>query len=130
LRIVPYTSFGEFRLRESENEIIQRLGSPDRRAIDLAGEAELSYAHVVVRIDAIHGVVEITSRPAHVNIGPEAVSRHDLPAFLRKADPESQECHGFVISRRFGIAVDTDTINDGWISVFVEGRWDEFAPNS
>ena len=125
MEVIPYTAFGNVRLRENEQIVAQRLGVPDRRKINSAGEVELDYSHIVVRIDGICGVVEVTSRPEHICIGQDVIRRHHLPGFLMQHDPSAKEIQGFVVSPRFGVAVDTDTVNDGWISVFVEGRWDE-----
>ena len=125
MRIVPYKSFGDVQLGESEDAVVKLLGAPSRRVINKAGEVELDYQSLVVRLQPPHGVLEITARPEDVCLGEDRFSRHDLPQQLQKRDPDAREICGFMVSFEYGVAVDTDTVNDGWISVFVKGRWDD-----
>ena len=125
MRIQPYVAFGEVRLGDDEQAVVSVLGFPETRVVNREGELELQYEHTVARL-AKGSVVEVTSRPEALEIGDDRISRHRLPAYLLEWDADAKEKCGFVISPKFGIAVDTDTQNDGWISVFVNGRWDEF----
>ncbi len=126
VRIVPYKSFGSVQLGSNEGMVVEQLGPPNRRVINNAGEIELRYISIVVRLHSSRGVVEITSRPDEVQFGEKRISRHDLPQHIQRIDRHASEIHGFMVSFEHGVAVDTDTLNDGWISVFEKGRWDEF----
>lgn len=79
---------------------------------------------MVVRLTENY-VAEITSRPATVTLDGVTVSRFELAAHLRVKDPSSRYLHGFVVSLLYGVAIDDDPENDGWISVFCKGRWDD-----
>jgi hypothetical protein len=54
------------------------------------------------------------------------VHRTKLAAFLLQHDATAEEAFGFVISPCFGVAIDPDPDQGGWIAVFERGRWDEF----
>ena len=130
MRIVPYKSFGDVQLGYHEKDVVAQLGNPDQRVINDAGEIELRYEAIVVRLHSELGAVEVTSRPDSVRIEDAKVSRHDLPQWLHQMDAHACDSYGFVISEKFGVAVDTDTHNDGWISVFVKGRWGELIQDA
>lgn len=124
MQLFPYQSFGGIRLGSDEAAVIQLIDEPHRRSVNRLGELELEYKHTVVRL--VNGrVVEITSRPASVTLDGVAVARFDLAEHLCAKDPQSKNLHGFVVSLQFGVAIDNDAENDGWISVFSKGRWDD-----
>lgn len=124
MNLLPYESFCEVRLGESQDDVVLSFGEPIRRQQNRSGELEFQYEAMVVRFGT-QGVVEITARPETVVLEGAKISRHALASYLQTRDPYAKLIHGFVVSLKFGVAVDDDSENDGWISVFVRGHWND-----
>lgn len=122
MNLLPYESFCEVQLGESQDDVVRRFGEPISRQHNRLRELELQYEAMVVRFGK-QGVVEITARPETVMLEGESISRHSLASYLQTRDPDAKLVQGFVVSPKYGVAVDDDSENDGWISVFVRGHW-------
>jgi hypothetical protein len=78
---------------------------------------------MVVRLGR-QGVIEISARPEWIFMEGEKISRHAFASYLQARDSGAKSLHGFTVSLLYGVAIDEDPENDGWISAFVRGRWD------
>ena len=127
MRILPYLSFDTVHFGDDATSVIRALGPPESQNTAESGELELTYPTAVVRISKTDGVVECSAKPESVQIEGATIDRRDLARFLLDNDARAVGNVGFVISPRFGVAIDTEPDHGAWITVFSRGRWDELA---
>lgn len=129
MKITAYQSVDEARFGDDLVDVQRVLGSPTTRRRNNKGELELVYDRMVVRISEDDGLVECSAQPDVIELEGETILRRDVAAFLRDRDTHAKDVLGFVISPKFGIAVDVEPDHGEWIVIFTRGRWDTFIEN-
>lgn len=122
MRIEPYKSVGELDFGASEARALASLGKPQSQRKNKRNESELVYENVIYRFDDGRGLLECSGYWATIELNKTTIPVLHLASFLKQNDSEATEQVGFVVSKRFGIAVDTE--HEGWVTVFEKGRWD------
>lgn len=130
MKIVAYHSVAGARFGDQAADVQRVLGSPTSLRKNRRGELELAYDRMVVRISEDHGFVECSAQPDVIELEGDTIRRGDVTAFLRDRDADVRVALGFVISPKFGIAVDVEPDHGEWMVFFTRGRWDRFIESS
>ena len=112
---VPLTAANNIEFGVSPQVLETRLGQPLRRLTDRLGRVELHYFSAIYRFKGPL-LAEMTLDAPVLEIGPVAVKFEDLAAFLQKNDPGCFESVGFLVSPRYGLAVDPAFAS--WVTAF------------
>ena len=105
----------------SENEIVERLGQPDKIAENYTGEVEMLFDTTIFRCLGDRFVECTFPDQGRFSIdGVEVLSVYDWLAGCTDAVDKAR----FRISLDHGVAYDYRDPNNGSITVFEKGRWD------
>ncbi len=104
LRLQPFTAFGDLPFSLSVEDLIARLGPPNRCARNDAALNEYDYGHSVLRFQDGGRLEEITQRAPVLQLDTVAIPFPALAGFVLAQDSEAFERAGFLVSPAFGIA--------------------------
>ena len=104
MRLEPFVRVDETAFSDSEQDIVARLGEPNRRLRNSVQLNELDYGDVVFRFQDCGRLEEITKLSPVVFIDGQAMLFPTLAGFVRRNDPACFERGGFLVSPAFGLA--------------------------
>lgn len=106
MKISPLHAVDGIPFGAAEAEVVAVVGEPLLRSRSRRGEEELRYAESVYRFGGDLGLVEVSLNSQAVALNDVEVQFADLPTFFRTNDSEVFDRIGFVVSPRYGVAVD------------------------
>lgn len=128
----PYKGVGSVRFGGNEQEVRSLIGDPVAVRTNRLGERELDFEDQVVRVSPTTGVVEISILPQGNPsvLGIEVFGREKALQRLLALDDAPQECVGFLIFLKLGLAI--TGLHDGdesqrAVTAFARGHWDELT---
>lgn len=104
LRLEPFTAFGDLPFSLSVEELIARLGPPNRCSRNNVALNEYDYGHSVLRFQDGGRLEEITRRAPVLQLDTVAIPFPALASFVLEQDPETFERAGFLVSPALGLA--------------------------
>lgn len=102
-RLEPFVAFDDVPFSIGVQDLVARLGPPNRQSRNAVALNAYDYGHSVFRFQDGGRLEEITKRAPVLQIGAVAVPFHALAGFLRGQDDEAFERAGFVVSPRYGL---------------------------
>lgn len=101
----------------SQNAVIDLFGIPEKEKKSRSGLIELHYANACYRFDGnTKLLIEITADCSVVEFEVASLPFKRLAHYLKQQDPDLFEKVGFVVSPKFGVALDPDF--SSWVTVF------------
>jgi hypothetical protein len=104
LRLEPFTAFGDLSFSLSVEDLIARLGPPNRCSRNHVALNEYDYGHCVLRFQDNGRLEEITLRAPVLQLDTVAIPFGALAGFVLAQDPEAFERAGFLVSPVLGLA--------------------------
>ena len=126
MRFTPYIALDRFRFDMDREAVVRVLGVPTHEEVNQIGDLELSWDSPALNARLFAGVLtEISADIPVLSFGAGEVRFRELSEFLRSNDPAVFERVGFLVSPRYGLALDPNYPD--WVTVFSKGRlskWD------
>ncbi|KQV48930.1 hypothetical protein ASC95_22185 [Pelomonas sp. Root1217] len=104
MRLEPFTAFGDLLFSLSVEDLIARLGPPNRCTRNDVALNEYDYGHSVLRFQDNGRLEEITKRAPVLQLKTVAIPFAALAGFVRAQDANTFERAGFLVSPALGIA--------------------------
>ncbi|CAM4120863.1 hypothetical protein [Roseateles saccharophilus] len=104
VHLAPFVAFDGFAFSLGVEDLVARLGPPERQARNEAALNEYDYGHSVLRFQDGGRLEEITKRAPVLQVGSVAIPFAALAAFVRAQDGGAFERAGFLVSPLYGIA--------------------------
>lgn len=104
LRLEPFKAFGELPFSLGVEDLIARLGPPNRCSRNDVALNEYDYGHSVLRFQDNGRLEEITRRAPVLQLGKVAILFAALEGFVLAQDAGAFERAGFLVSPAFGLA--------------------------
>ena len=104
LNLEPFTAFGDLAFSLSVEDLVARLGPPNRCSRNNVALNEYDYGHRVLRFQDNGRLEEITQRAPVLQLDTVVIPFAALAGFVLEQDAETFERAGFLVSPAFGIA--------------------------
>jgi len=104
LHLEPFTAFGDLPFSLTVEELVARLGPPNRCSRNNVALNEYDYGHGVLRFQDSGRLEEITLRAPVLQLDTVAIPFAALAGFVLAQDAETFERAGFLVSPAYGIA--------------------------
>nr|WP_315231861.1 hypothetical protein [uncultured Albidiferax sp.] len=119
MKVSPLQAVDGIPFGAAQAEVVAVFGEPLLRRQSRRGEEELRYAESVFRFGDL-GLVEVAVDSQSIALGDVEIPFADLPAFLRANDQEVFDRVGFVVSPRFGVALEPSF--ESWVTLMPTHR--------
>lgn len=104
LQLTPFNAFDGIPFSLGVEDLVARLGPPQRYSRSAVGLHEYDYGHSVLRFQDSGRLEEITKRAPVLQLGVVAIPFGALGGFVRGQDDAAFERAGFLVSPAFGLA--------------------------
>jgi hypothetical protein len=106
MRLLPFIGVDGTPFTVTRGDVLALRGTPVRTGRNAAALNELDYGDVIYRFQDSGRLEEITRKADVVHLGPVAVPRQALTAFITRQDGGAFAVAGFLVSPAFGLAFD------------------------
>ena len=120
MKISPLQAVDGIPFGATESQVVAVLGEPLRRNRNRLDEDELRYEAGVFRFVTKIGMVEASLNLHAIALDEVEIQFADIPAFLRENDSDVFNKSGFLVSPRYGVAVDSGF--ESWVTVMPTHR--------